>query len=218
MKTKSLFLGAAAALVVAAPAEAAPNGWYLGIEGGANWAQDVDFVHTRNAGASSFHDHGNFDAGWAVLATVGFEWSQWRFEGEVGYRQNKMNRISATTGSVTTNVGNFDELTLMANVLYDIPLGSRFSLSLGGGVGADRSSFNWSGFGASGGLHQEDWRFAWQGIAGLNYALSGDWETFVDYRYLDVSGPSYSIPSNRFVFDNLDKQALTVGLRYHFTP
>lgn len=217
MTVRTILLGGAAAMVLGASAEAAPNGWYASLEGGASWVQDVNSVHTRNAGLSTWHNTSSFDTGWAVLATVGYEWTQWRFEGEVGYRRNKMDRIASTGGSVTTDVGDFNELTLMANMLYDIPLGSRFSASVGGGVGLDRSRFRWAGFGVPGGIDETDWNFAWQAIAGLNYAIDSSWDLFVDYRYLNVSGPTYTIPNNRFDFEDLDKHAVTAGLRWRFS-
>jgi opacity protein-like surface antigen len=65
-------------------------------------------------------------------------------------------------------------------------------------------------------LKDDQWRFAWQLIAGANYSLSSDSELFVDYRFLGVNGPEYSQGNYRFDFDNLDKHLVTLGLRYHF--
>ena len=104
----------------------------------------------------------------------------------------------------------------MANMLYDIPLGNRFSLSIGAGVGVDRTSFNWPGFG--GGFSDEDWRLAGQGILGLNYALDTNCDFFADYRYLEVSGPTYRTQNYRLAFEDVSNQTATLGLRYHFTP
>ena len=215
MHIRAILLGSAAALAAMSSAHAAQNGFYAGVEGGLSWVQGVHVFETRNAGVTTFQDHISFNTGWAVLATAGYEWDQWRLEAEGGYRQNDMDKISINTGLVSTNVDNFSEFTLMANLIYDIPLNQRLSLSVGGGVGADRASFDWPGFGANG-LKDDQWRFAWQLIAGANYSLSSESELFVDYRFLGVNGPEYSQGNTRFDFDNLDKHLVTLGLRYHF--
>jgi opacity protein-like surface antigen len=215
MRIKAILLGSAAALAAMSSAHAAQNGFYAGVEGGVSWVQGVHVFETRNAGLTTFQDHISFNTGWAVLATAGYEWDHWRMEAEAGYRQNDMDVISFNTGFVSSDIDNFSEFTLMANLIYDIPLTQRLSFSVGGGVGADRTSFDWPGFGANG-LKDDQWRFAWQLIAGANYSLSSDSEVFVDYRFLGVNGPEYSQGNYRFDFDNLDKHLVTLGLRYHF--
>jgi len=218
MKAKGLLLATAATVSLGGVAQAASfQGWYVGLEGGANWVQGLHVLETRNAGATKFQEHMSFDTGWALLGTVGFEWDQWRFEGEVGYRYNNVDTFVFSGGPVTSDTGsiNLSELTLMANVLYDIPLGRRFSLSVGAGIGVDRASFDWPGFGG-GGFRDESWRFAEQGIVGLNYAFDGGCEAFIDYRYLHVDGPTFSHGVYELDFDSLDKQSATIGLRYHF--
>jgi opacity protein-like surface antigen len=156
-----------------------------------------------------------------VLASIGYEWDHWRFEGEVGYRQDSMNRIAWTTGfpGFSSNLDDLNQLTLMANMLYDIPLGDRFSVSLGAGVGFDRIDFNWPGFGANG-WSDDDWQFAWQGIVGLNYEISPEWNVFVDYRYLNADGPDFTKNAGTnyaLHFDDIDTQTVSAGLRWHFS-
>jgi OOP family OmpA-OmpF porin len=217
MNIKSTLLGAAAALTLAANAHAAPNGWYAGLEGGATLLNDNKGREAITNGAATIIEHPNisFDNGWAVLATVGFEWGQWRFEGEAGYRHNDINRIQLTS-AIAGGWDDVSQLTLMANMLYDIPLGDRFSLSLGAGVGVDRVEFKWPGIG----LSDDDWRLAWQGIAGLNYAISPNVELFVDYRYLNTDGPHFSTTFGPWIyhptFEDMETQTASAGLRWHF--
>jgi len=212
-------MGGAAALVMGANAQAAASGFYAGLEAGATWIERSDVLETRNTGATAFHDRIDYDTGWALLATLGYEWNHWRVEGEIGYRQNDMQSLR-TTIFTTKGVDNLDQLTLMANVLYDIPLGDRFSATLGAGVGADRISFDWPGF-SSNGWSDDNWVFAWQGIVGLNYALSPDCDLFVDYRYLSASGPDYAIDVVTIYtldFDDVVTHTASVGVRWHFSP
>ena len=114
MSIRAALLSGVAALLAGANAAAAPNGMYVSLEGGASWVQDVHSIHTR-FNATTYFNTSSFDTGWAVMATVGYEWGQWRFEGEVGYRRNEMDRLWSTGGSSFTSLGDFNELTLMAN-------------------------------------------------------------------------------------------------------
>lgn len=215
MRTKSVLLAAVASIALAGPACAAPtNGWYAAVEAGGNWVAGVDDFETRNAGNTIFHNHVTFDGGWAVLATAGFEWDQWRFEGEAGYRQAPLNAFT-THGTVFPSGGRLDQFTLMANVLYDIPLSNDVFVSIGAGVGADHARFTWDNFGANG-LRDEEWRLAYQGIAALNYSLSDRLDAFVDYRFLDMDGPKYATGVYTFQFDNVMSHTLSIGLRCHF--
>ena len=222
MTLRSVLLGGVAALLVGASADSAPNGVYMSIEGGATFLSDMSAkepVSNNGASTTTYHPTFSFDTGWAVLATVGYEWQQWRFEGEAGYRHNKIDRIQFSHGPGTGG-DDVNQLTLMANMLYDIPLGDRFSASVGGGVGFDRVKFEWPGFGPNG-WSDDEWRFAWQGIAGLNYAISPECELFVDYRYLDADGPNYStkppgVWTYALRFEDVETQTVSAGIRLHF--
>lgn len=220
MNTKAVLLGAAAALALGANANAAQNGWYVGLEGGASFAEDLSGTETCPGCFSAFQLSAPTETGWAVLATVGFEWDRWRFEGEAGYRRNDIEQISfAGFPTISTNIDDLSQLTLMANVLYDISLGKRFSLSIGAGAGADRISLDWPGFNSGGGWSDDDWVFAWQGIAGLNYAMSPDCDVFVDYRYLNADGPEFhtlAVVPYSMRPDDVVTHTASLGLRYHF--
>ena len=105
----------------------------------------------------------------------------------------------------------------MANVLYDIPLTERLDLTFGVGAGVDRAEFEppafWGG-------DDDDWNFAYQGIAGLSYAITNRLDLTLTYRYLHVDAPEFSVPGGpnptpeHWAFDDLEKHTVTVGLRY----
>jgi OOP family OmpA-OmpF porin len=239
MSHKTILLGAAASVALlasnVAPASAAHfNGWYVGLEGGANWVRDNNFSLTGNVCALegtctilepnvTQFGKSNYDTGWAVIATVGYGWNNWRFELEGGYRRNKFSAVVFDPGdttetppdSITTVTGGrLTEFTIMANVLYDFALMDRLSLTLGAGAGGDNS--HWK----LGPLKDSQWDFAYQGIAGLNYALTSRLDLFLDYRYLVVTNPDYSAsfgPINIHSND-YDKQTVTLGLRFDLWP
>ena len=74
----------------------------------------------------------------------------------------------------------------MINLVYDIPLGDQWKLSLGGGIGAGNARIHWtdpSARGSSTMSRARTSRLEYQGIAGIAYSLSPDVDLFVDYRY-----------------------------------
>ena len=115
MKIKSILLGTTVALSLAGAAEAAPfHGWYVGVEGGADWVQKDNFVN--HVTGFAFHDQYSFKTGWAVLATVGYGFNRhWRIEGEAGYRANDLDKFFVPPTHVTAAHGDLREMTLMAN-------------------------------------------------------------------------------------------------------
>jgi outer membrane protein OmpA-like peptidoglycan-associated protein len=124
--------------------------------------------------------------------------------------------------------GDIEEYSLMANVLYDIALSKRLSLSLGAGVGADNVRFDgtYTSFGGPVPASDDEWKFAAQGIAGIAYSLSPRLDLTLTYRYLHISDPTFSQAGSFSVFslsqtvqfDNFGKHSLSAGLRFDLYP
>lgn len=203
MTTRALLLGAAA-FAFAAPAFADHHGWYLGLEGGGSWVDDVDAVaHTFGEPPTSGTI--SFDSGWALFGTVGYAFgNHWRIEGEGSFRRN----------DTTSNVADLEEWSLMINALYDIDIGERTMVSLGAGVGYDNANFG------AGPVEDDDGNIAIQGIAGLSYAISPGIDLTMTYRYLRVSEPEFELGGGavQLNLDDVSKHAVTVGLRFDLSP
>jgi OmpA-OmpF porin, OOP family len=214
MRIRSLLLGAAATLVGVSAANAYErNGWYIGLEGGGVWVTELEGTLTFDPDAPGLTTTTPFaqgiDAGWAALGTVGHHFGHnWRWEVEIGYRHND---DDAGTGTLT-------EWSGMLNVLYDIPLGRSFALSLGVGAGADNVEVEITPTG----FQDRDWSFAYQGIAGLTVAMSDRIDLFANYRYLRVNEPDLTSRTvgpaglTTFNIDDIEKHTATIGLRYNF--
>ena len=215
MKTRTLLLGAAAALSLIAPASAGmPNGWYLSLEGGANWVEDWSVTQItsddRDLGAVGF------DTGWAVLATVGYNFGRWGAEFETGYRKNKLDAFTLTGDPASIDALELGEASFMANVLYNHPVTERVTLSFGAGAGADFAQMEVTSGGAA--AEDEHWSFAYQGLARLNYAVGQRSELFLAYRYFRASDPSFDFNPNidaRLEGDDFVKHTATLGFRYY---
>lgn len=202
MKTRVLLLGAAAMLALGTANAGHHHGWYVGIEGGANWIDDVDGA--LFSGPVSVPFTAEFDTGWAVLGTVGYSFhNNWRLELEGGYRSN----------GIGGSPSDLNEWSIMANAIYDIPLSSKWDLSLGAGAGYDHATLDGVG-------NLDDGNFAYQGIAGLSYAIGRQTDLTLTYRYLHISEPEFDTLGGLFGFrfDDVSKHTVTIGLRFDLSP
>lgn len=224
MKTRATLLAGAALLAIPTYADAGQlRGTYVSVEGGASWVRNEtfsqDYTTTVSSDVYSNAFTNDFETGWAVFGSVGYAFeSGIRTELEFGYRMNNAKQDSVS--SSLHGEGELREFTIMANALYDIALTDHMSLSLGAGVGADRARLAMYCMC----LDEDSWSLAYQGIAGINYALGSQTQFFVNYRYLHVDAPEYSwfiddVPGAdwrvKFLGD-LNKHAVTVGLRFAF--
>lgn len=213
MPLRTTLMGAACALALVGDAEA--RGWYASIELGASSVSDTDvFWYETTSGVLGFTTdvEGRFDTGWALLAAVGYALDNWRVELEVGWRTNDKDRFDVPLVST----GQLDELTVMYNMAYHLPIADAFSFSLGGGAGFDYAMLDI--------VNADDscFNFAYQGLVALNYAVEPNVELTLGYRYLHVLDPEFketTFPFGTYYsFDDLSKHAVTLGVRYTFAP
>lgn len=234
MKLKLVLLGTVASLSLIAVQEsqARHQGWYIGLEAGANWVDDTEFAFDSGNPPTDFPSPYlgsiDFDTGWAALGTVGYAFgNNWRIELEGGYRKNDASFLSGELDFFCDNEeefctsfladdpvsGELTEISVMLNVLYDVPLSERLDLNLGLGAGADYSQFEDGDI-----VDDEDVSFAYQAIAGLTYALNDRLDLSLTYRYLHVDAPEFAstVPgqTDTYQFDDVEKHTVTVGLRY----
>jgi outer membrane protein OmpA-like peptidoglycan-associated protein/opacity protein-like surface antigen len=172
MKLRSIALAGVATLALSAPASASTyQGWYLGLGAGWDWADNVKIESGGSFVKARFHDD--------VLgvASVGYKWGDFRFEIEGGYDQRGVRKdLPGIDGGMSITSGMF-------NALYDIPLGDRFAISLGGGVGFGNVDPHIVQAGTGWLIHGSNTGFMWQGIAGVSFALDEGTELFADWRY-----------------------------------
>jgi outer membrane protein OmpA-like peptidoglycan-associated protein/outer membrane protein W len=207
--------GTAAALAIAAASFSAPahaDGFYIGLNGGWNWAQHqkVDVGALGIAGARGTYK-AKYDDGYGINGAVGYGWDNgFRTELEIGYKENQFKNALGVGGMN----GRSQVWSAMANVYYDIPVSFALKPYVGGGLGVA----NWD---AKGGLTNSPFRFnddstdiAWQAIAGVGYNIDPNWTLSLEYRYFETPLGSSSGPKG--IRNDYSTQMALVGLRYNF--
>ena len=223
-------LAASAVAVLASPAFAAANGSYVGIEGGVTFPRTTDFdVILDNTTTYNNGYEAKFKTGYDVDAIAGYKLGIIRLEGEAGYKRAKVKSLGVSTPLITDvgttagvpvtaadfSVGNrIGVKTLMANALLDSNFGnSRFGGYVGGGAGRAWADLS----GAS------DNAWAFQGIAGLRYALTPNIDAGLKYRYFHTAKLNFddaftvnSVPFTTTAKGNYDSHSLLASLVYNF--
>ncbi|MDK2768450.1 MAG: outer membrane beta-barrel protein [Sphingomonas sp.] len=117
---------------------------------------------------------------------------------------------SACTGSGNTirfDGGRIRQLSALANLWVDLPIGDSITPYFGGGIGA--TGFESDGEGAV--------SFSWQLGAGVAAKVTEGVSLTLDYRYRSTSGKNVAYDANSgFETGTIKGSALTAGLRFHF--
>ena len=215
---RNFLLAATAAAAFATPALA--DGPYVGVEGGVSIPQSTnyDVTVTHGTTSTSYSDgyHVRNKTGYDVDLLAGYKLGLFRLEAEGGYQRTKVKGVDvapqlltdATTaaGAAVTQanlgIGSHIGVTkLMANALIDGDFGGGFGGYAGGGVGRAWAKFS----------GDSDNAWAYQGIAGLRYALTPNLDAGVKYEYFRTAklnfGDAFTVNGTNF----------TTNARGHFT-
>jgi outer membrane protein OmpA-like peptidoglycan-associated protein len=224
MLNRKTLLAATAIVALSSAAYAQDEtNWYAGAGFGANWLDDESIAVT--AGPPTATAVGaEFDPGWVMTGAVGHRWNQWRLEFELAYRDNSSEDLFAIPGPLAdtmfADVGQFSQ---MVNLLWDLPIGDNMALTIGGGMGGVQVQVDAGGLAGLStiSMDDDDYVFAYQGIAGLSIDISDNMELFAEYRYFatdevsvqGVLSPAASVIS---VNEELESHSALFGVRYHF--
>lgn len=207
MGIKKILLGAAALAALSAGSANAGyerDGWYIGLEAGMGRVNETHFT----GGAPV-----EFDDGLAAMGTVGYAFknSNWRMEGEFGYRDNDVDIFG---GKKRSGDGSLEEWSGMLNAHYDFNLNSsRWGMSLGAGGGIDNPRYT----SPIDGHDSNDKVFAWQAIAGLTYRVNQHWDLALNYRYFNAAQAELQMSASDASREiDLEKHSITIGFRYGY--
>jgi OmpA-OmpF porin, OOP family len=159
-------------------------GFYVGAIGGVNWM----FNNSFNLSASfpgttvSGTANSNWNTGWAAGGMIGYDFVGPRVELEGMYRDN-----TGTIGSVGVD---FNQVSVMANLLYDFNAGGTIVPYIGGGAGIAFMNTNLLNTTAS------STQFAYQAILGVGYNIDPMIRINLEGRYFGTSTPNFTYSGN----------------------
>jgi opacity protein-like surface antigen len=172
MLKKSLLVAAAAlVLPVAANAQTGTMypGFYIGAEGGLNWLLNNNSYQ--------------MDTGWAVGGKVGYDFVGPRVELEGLYHSNTGTGNVWFRNGVANVRGRVEQVSVMANLLYDFNIGGPVVPFIGAGAGIAFVDSTIQGCSLC------STQFAYQGIIGVGWNVTDALRINLDGRYYGTTNP-----------------------------
>ncbi|MDF1719922.1 MAG: outer membrane beta-barrel protein [Minwuia sp.] len=147
--------------------------------------------------------------GGLVAAGIQFE-SGFRFEGEVSYRHNGADKFNnaATGGSLSSLAG-------MGNLIWEYDNSSGIYPYIGAGIGVAYLSAFDINLGAQT-VDDSDVAMAYQGIAGLAFAVTPNLSLTAEYRYFVTEDADFRNSVNADLQVSYANHSALLGLRYRF--
>lgn len=193
------------ALSAGANAGHRPMGWYVAVEGGANWIDNADIE--INPGSASFE--AEFDSGWAVFAEVGYRFEDnWRLELEAGWRENDVDCIDFGGPCVPGPWGDVSQFTQMVNLIHDIDISERTAISVGLGFGGNFVEVE-SPF-----VRDEDFVLAGQALFQIAHEINDRVDFVISYRFMTSGDPEFRIGGPFSAEFENENHTVSVGLRF----
>jgi OOP family OmpA-OmpF porin len=179
---KKSLLAAAAALVLPVAANAqsgtAYPGFYIGAEGGANWLLNNNSYQ--------------MDTGWAAGGKLGYDFVGPRVELEGMYHSNTGTGVVAFPSGFANVRGRIDQVSVMANVLYDFMPASTITPYIGAGAGIAFVDSTIQG------CNLCSTQFAYQGIVGVAYNMDA-FRIGLEGRYYGTTNGGLAYQNNNFM-------------------
>jgi len=188
--------------------------WYVGLSGGYTYMQDQDISGSSSRSMS-------LDNGYGIGGSIGYLpnssiplLNSMRFEAEITYHQNNLNQIKTNSGSISGH-GDYDTTAYMVNAFYDLPLNSRWSPYIGGGIGA--ANVKLTSGGGAGNTNDSDSEFAYQGMVGIGYSPDTipNTQWTLGYRYLATSDPKFAAAAGS-INTEYSSHNIELGAKFRF--
>jgi outer membrane protein OmpA-like peptidoglycan-associated protein len=201
-----LLVTSAAVLLAQASRGAVTDGWYVQGGAGANWQTGGDI----KVGGSTLDT--DYDIGWMGALSGGYAWrSGLRLELEFGYRENGVDSVAGVAANGDTKM-----LTGMVNAIYGFPAFGSLVPYVGVGVGAGRLKLDSIRPLGATSVDDSDIGVAFQGIAGVEYALSDNLGLGLSYRYMYAPSFDFTAANGAGVSTDYRSHAVMVALRWSF--
>lgn len=199
-----------AGVIAGIPAVASAQ-WYVGADAGINFGKDTKYT---GGGDST---KGKRDAvGFTGLVQGGYAFNHSsvgtpKVELEAGWRYAGFNKFDGVKGSGQTNA-----ISIMLNGIYEFMPTSNWHPFLGAGIGTAWLSYENTAPGYNK-VHGDEWKFAYQGIAGVAYDFNKNLAAKLQYRYFATAGKTnLKFAGETVKADYYSDHSILVGLTYKF--
>ncbi len=153
----------------------------------------------------------DLDLGLGGLLAAGMQFeSGFRFEGELSYRHN-----GASTFNNAATGGSLSSLAGMGNLIWEYDNSSGIYPYIGAGIGLAYVSAFDVNVGAQN-VDDSDVALAYQGIAGLAFAVTPNLSLTAEYRYFFTEDADFRNSANADVQASYANHSALLGLRYRF--
>ena len=202
-----ILVACAAFLFGAAPAQSTDFGPYIGAMIGGVWMSDSDIKGAQ--GNPSIE----YDRGYALGVAAGYAFMFARFEAEIAYQKNDMDKVSWVGQAPTPVKGDVTNLSFLVNGYYDFTNHTAITPYVGAGLGFARVSVGTLSIPATAQVQpsDDDNVLAYQIGAGVGVALSRELTLDFKYRY-------YGTQNVKFNQDKLENRShnFFIGIRHSF--
>jgi opacity protein-like surface antigen len=148
--------------------------------------------------------HENFNTGYAYGGAVGYDMGNGpRVEVDALHQMSNLSGISGTAAN-----GHLQSTSVMVNGQYDLIHDAKFTPYVGVGIGAQNVGANING------VHDSDWKPAYQAEAGLRTNISEKVSVFGEYRFSQSEAGSLDLGGTN-VHQHFADHGILAGLTYH---
>lgn len=192
------------AATASTPAFAQDVGPYIGLDAGVLFPNHQTYSIPGINGVGPNEYEVVYKPGFDGDINLGYDFGMFRLEGEVAYKRAKVHsektaRVNGDLFPADAIAGHDSVWSAMVNGLVDFELSPRWTGFAGGGVGAAWKKYSYHDYNANtGSLEDSKSAFAWQLLAGVNYAVSPSVDVGLKYRYFDAGRFNYPAASSEF--------------------
>lgn len=197
-----------------AKAEGILDRLYVELQAGGGWLYGNNVVIDDDG--TALESDVDYDVGLLGGGAIGLDISpNWRAELEYMYRSNDVDDFGGS--EIDADAGDFASVAIMANAEYrfgsaDQPL--RPYIGVGAGL-IEEIDFDVEG-GDDAGEFSDRGRFAFQLMAGVDYALTENWSVGGELRYFDAGSVKLDGDAGRELEADYRLTSLLLGVRYSF--
>jgi OmpA-OmpF porin, OOP family len=205
--------------LAAAPALAG-DGFYVGLGAGWDGQSNISLDELRAPFATG---QITTNDGAIIAGTLGYKFPviPIRLEFETGYDFHSASSFSGFNGASAGVTGHSNIASELFNAIYDLPVGPRWNLYAGAGIGPGHVYFAPTVSGTSTQLANVDhWALMWQVIGGASFEIAPDVDLFVDYRYRDARARDivYVPPVGPVLSGQTTENVVMAGVRFYLFP